>query len=100
MYTCEYLNSLGPSQLLELIDVSGFPSMAAALNLNLGTRLNHIDDLARAYRLNSECEFSFTEYCKVEQLLFTFFDLVDYKETKIRINGNSNLPTNQPTKQG
>ena len=81
MYTKKYLNTLSASQVLDLINDWGFPSLSESLENNEGTRQNHVDDLARAYRQTSDREFSFLEYCKVEQLLFTYFDLVNYQPT-------------------
>ena len=82
MYTHDYLSSLSATQILDLIDESGFPSLSEALSMNEGTRQNHIDDLARCYYSSSEDEFSFSEWCQVEQLLFTYFDLTNYQPTK------------------
>ena len=82
MYTQDYLTSLSATQILDLIDEWGFPSLSEALSMREGTRQNHIDDLARAYRLTSECEFSFSQWCQVEQLLFAYFSLTNYQPTK------------------
>ena len=82
MYTHDYLSSLSATQILDLIDGWGFPSLSQSLSMKEGTRQNHIDDLARCYYSSSEEEFSFSQWCQVEQLLFTYFDLTNYQPTK------------------
>jgi len=82
MYTHEYLTTLSATQILDLLCEFGFTHMSVMLSLNEGTREDHVKDLNLAYRLTTEDEFSFVEYCQVEQLLFTYFDLTNYQPTK------------------
>ena len=97
MYTLDHLKTLTECELLNLIDEYGFPSMSIALSLNLGSRQNHVDDLNKAYRDTTEDEFSFNDYCQVEMILFTFFDIASYRSVTVRMHGASDLSTKQPT---
>lgn len=82
MYTHEYLSTLSATEILDLIDSWGFPSLSQSLIFKEGTKQDLTDDLARCYYSTSEEEFSFMEWGQVEQLLFTYFNLTNYQPTK------------------